>query len=409
MISSEQAKKLIRRCVSKLGTQKVPVERSLGYVLAKDIRSPLSLPVMDNSAMDGFVLSAKDTRKASLKQPVHLKIRGTIRAGNSAKNCLRAGEAYRIMTGAPIPQGADTVLPKERTRVHDQCLILEGVLKKGSHIRYQGEEVRKNDQVLKKNSVIHPGTIAVLTSLGLGKVTVFRRPRVSVIATGSELVRPGKRLHPGQIYDSNSWMISSALKIMGLEVVTRKTIGDQPQQIKKTVRNVLAKSDTVILMGGVSVGDYDYVKEILHQFGVRKVFWKVDQKPGKPLFFGTKRNKLIFGLPGNPASAYICFYEYVYAALQQMSGMPMPELPREKVVLREHVKGSARKVYFLKAKLEQNGRERTVAPLRYQGSHMVSSLHEANSLILMPSKPKRAPRGEKVTVDLLPHVRGTVL
>ena len=187
------------------------------------------------------------------------------------------------MTGASVIRGADTVSPKEEAIVSNQSLVIDQPLPKGSHIRYRGEEVRKGEPLLSKNALIHPGTIAVLTSFGINKIKVFRKPRISVIATGSELVAPGRRLKPGKIYDSNSWMIDAALQEMRIDVVYKKTVADRPQLIRKVLQRAHRISDMVILLGGVSVGDYDYVKDILTKEGVQKIFWQVDQKPGNSL------------------------------------------------------------------------------------------------------------------------------
>ena len=405
MITNEEAIQLIAKAIPKPAIATIKLGDALGYVLAQNIHAPLSLPVMDNSAMDGFVLRASDTLKASPTTPVYLKIRGTLKAGSPGRQKLLAGQAYRIMTGASIIRGTDTVLPKEDAYLQNNSLIVRRPLSRGNHVRPKGEEVKKNDLVIKKGSVIHPGTIAVLASLGLHRIKVIQKPQVAVVATGSELVAPGKPLRPGQIYDSNSWMMASALQLMSLPIVCKKTIGDQPGKIKKAVREVLTKSDMVIFMGGVSVGDYDFVKEILENAGVRKVFWKVDQKPGKPLYFGKKNKTLVFGLPGNPASAYICFYEYIYAALRRMSGFKQVGLSRQRVKARDSVRAPKRKILFLKAKVSTNGKQTEVTPLRHQGSHMVSSLHEANSLMLVTGRQK-IKKGQPVLVDLLPGEGG---
>lgn len=405
MISVKEAQNLIKRNTFFPGVRKIQVENSLGYILAQDIKAPISLPVMDNSAMDGYVLRAKDVEAARHGNPVLLKIRGVLKAGDSGHMRLREGEAYQIMTGAPIPIGADTVLTKEAARVQNRCLVVDHALPLARHIRREGEEIKKGVQVLKRNAVIHPGTIAVLTSLGIRDVKVFKKPRVSVIATGSELVKPGRFLRPGKIYDSNSSMIAASLRDMGIDIVLKKTVRDQPKAIRRVIQKALGLSEAVILLGGVSVGDYDYVKDILKKLGVKTIFWKVKQKPGKPLYFGKRKNTLIFGLPGNPASAYICFYEYVYSALRLMSGFQKPDLLREHVRIENEVKSDPQKSVFLKGKLNQNHQGNTVLALRYQGSHMVSSLHEANGFIVLPQGVAQIERGELVIVDRLPHSR----
>jgi molybdopterin molybdotransferase len=244
--------------------------------------------------------------------------------------------------------------------------------------------------------------------LGKDRVTVFDKPKVSLITTGNELVRPGIPLAPGQIYDSNSLMIQSALKNMGIRPLTVSRVKDNPKSLKRAVAMALRQSDVLILMGGVSVGKYDFVKDILKETGVRTIFWKVNQKPGKPLYFGKRGKTLIFGLPGNPASVFTCFYEYVFPAIRRMSGFRDPYLLRQAARVQSEVKPDRKKILFLKARAELNGGRKTVITLGRQGSHMISSLQDANCFILIPPSRKTIKRGQRVRIDLLPLGNGVL-
>lgn len=408
MISFEQAQHLIERNIPCSRKKTVRIQNALGFVLAEDIRAPIDLPVGDNSAMDGFVLRSGETQRVQNGKPVSFRICGDIRAGDRRKIMLKRQETYRIMTGAFIPQGADAVIPKEEATVRDNCLVLNRLLPSGNHVRYKGEEVRKGSIVLRKGFLIHPATIGILAMLGIDKVKVMDKPKVSLIATGDELVKPGIPLVPGQIYDSNSWMMQAALEHMGIHSLKVSWVKDNPKSLRRAVVMALKRNDVLILMGGVSVGKYDFVKDILKEAGARTIFWKVNQKPGKPLYFGKRGETLIFGLPGNPASVFTCFYEYVFPTLRRMSGFRRPYLHREVMKIGTEIKPDRKKILFLKARTALDGKEKTVMPLERQGSHMISSLQDADCLILTPPSPGIVKKGQKVQVDLLPTGNGAI-
>lgn len=402
MISFEQAQRLVEKNIQRLKKKTVMIQDALGFVLAEDIRAPIDLPVADNSAMDGFVLCSKETRRAPIGKPVSFRLRGDIKAGDTRKRIVKTLETYRIMTGAFIPAGADTVIPKEEATVEGDFLVIDQFIPSGRHIRYQGEEIARGSKVLDKGSTVHSATLGILAMLGKDKVTVFGKPKVSLITTGNELVRPSLPLGPGQIYDSNSLMIRATLENMGIRPLKVRRVKDNPRTLKRAVGTALRQSDVLILMGGVSVGKYDYVKDILKEAGVRTVFWKVSQKPGKPLYFGKRGKVLVFGLPGNPASVFTCFYEYVFPALRLMSGFSHPYLQQEVARLGATVEPDQKKILFLKAKAELNGKEKTVIPLGRQGSHMISSLQDANCFIVVPPSCRTLQTDQKVHIDLLP-------
>lgn len=404
MITFEEAQRLIQDNVPPPREESLSLFEALGCVVAEDILSLLSLPVFDNSAMDGFVLRSKSVENASAEIPVLLKICGAIKAGDAGSPEVGAGEAYRIMTGARVPFGGGTVIPVEKAIVQGNFLCVTQPWPRGKNIRYKGEELKEGDIAVPKNSVVNPGTVGFLSGLGKKDVKVFKKPRLSIIATGSELVPPGRPLGPGKIYDSNSSMIYAAALEMGLSPVLVRRLDDNPNRIRRVVNHALKESEIVILMGGVSVGDTDHVKKLLAEAGVQTVFWKVSQKPGKPMYFGKKGDRLVFGLPGNPASVFTCFYEYVYPAIRRFMGFQNPYLPSGLFPLRESVKADPEKATFLKARIDLSNGPPEVLPLGHQASHMISSLCQANAILVVPPSDKVFEKGDKGLVHALPYV-----
>ncbi len=405
MITYAEAQKLIEQNSSPGQAEEIFLSASLGYVSAENIHSPLPLPLFDNSAMDGFMLRSEETLTATTQTPVFLNIRGVIKAGDSPSACLGKQEAYRIMTGAPIIKGSDAVLEKEKAEIQNNQLVLRAPVPKGRNVRFKGEEIKKRELVLPKNSVIRPGTIGFLASIGRNKIKIYRKPRIALIATGSELVTPGSPLKPGKIYDSNTAMLCASLDEMRIYPVFVRRLTDQPKIIQKVLAFALKQSDILILTGGVSVGEYDYVKELLQKSGVETIFWKVSQKPGKPLYFGRKENSLVFGLPGNPASVFTCFYEYAYPAIRRFMGYKNPSLFSARHPLKGSLKPDPEKILFVKSKIEA-GEAKQVVPLKHQQSHMISSLCEADSLIVVPSSQKMLEENDLVLVHALPSLEG---
>ncbi|MBI4352993.1 MAG: molybdopterin molybdotransferase MoeA [Candidatus Omnitrophica bacterium] len=402
MVSVEQAKKIIEANVPSPEAEAVLLKEALFGVLAEDVKAPFPLPVYDNSAMDGFVLRAGQTERASSQSPARFAVRGTIQAGDAPGRALLKNEAYRIMTGACVPQGGDAVLAQEEARVKDGFLLVEKPLAKGTNVRRKGEEAEKGSQLLSKGAQIHPGVMGILASLGRERVKVYRKPRVSLLATGNELAAPGRPLPLGKIYDSNSSMVGAALRAMRLEPLCVRTLPDRLSAIEKAVGEALRKSDVLVLMGGVSVGEYDYVKEALSRHKAQTLFWKVSQKPGKPLYFARKGRTLVFGLPGNPWSVFMCFYEYVYPALRRLMGYGRPYLFSASLPTEASLKADSGKTLFLKGRISLRGGQFRAGVLTRQSSHMISSLGGANGFMVVPPSSKGVRRGEKVEAHFLP-------
>lgn len=403
MILPSSAQRLLARHCNPLGEEVVGVEDALGCVLAENLRASDSLPRFDNTAMDGYAVRSADTSNASASRPVRLDIVESVFAGEVSDRRLRNGEAYLIMTGAPIPRGADAVAQKEEVTVEGGCVVLDHAIARGRHIRRRGDEVKKGSLCLRKGTVVNPGTIGCLATLGLDRVRVVRRPAVSVIATGDETIPPGDTLGPGQIYDSNSYMVAAALRQMGMSPVRVRHVGDHPAALNSAVSAALARSDALVVTGGISVGDRDYLRSTLERQKVREVFWRVKQKPGKPLYFGVRGKKVIFGLPGNPASVFTCFYNYVYPALRRLAGYQETGLPRRELPLAEDIFSDDTRWRFLKAKT-LNEPKPSVKALRRQASHMISSLVETDCLIVAPPGVGRIPAGTVVTTYMLPRL-----
>lgn len=405
MISVERAEKLLRGNVPAARTGWLPLSDSLGYVLADDFKAPVDWPHFDNSAMDGFAFRSRDALAASGGNPVRLKIQGNLRAGDTHSRALRRGHAFRIMTGAKMPAGADTVLALEDAAKTGGYLILRRPARTGAHVRKAGEDIQKGKSLLCKYAIINPGTVGLLASLGVAKVRVFLKPRVSVLTTGDELVSPGRAIKPGQIYDSNRWMLAAALKAAGYPCSFSNRVADRPASLNKAVRDALKKSNVLIVTGGVSAGDYDFVKRVLASRGVRTVFWKVNQKPGKPLYFGRKGRRLVFGLPGNPGAVFTCFYEYVIPALRQWAGF-RDVRPAGKTFGPGRDAGIAAqdRFQFLRARRTGTNGGARVEPLPHQGSHMMSSLAETNAFIRVP--PRAGNKKRRFRADLIPCCGG---
>lgn len=401
MISVEQARKLILKNTRPLPPVLMSLPQSLGLTLAKNVSSPSDYPLYDVSAMDGYALKTSDLRGASKAKPITLKVRGTQHAGDFLETRLKTGECFKVMTGGVIPAGADSVLERELVVEKNGKAEFYQTLVKGRNIRYRGEGIRKGSLALKSGARLHSRAIGFLASLGVDKVQVHPQPKVALVVTGNELVKPGKKPNPGQIYNSNQWMLETALREQGLEPTLSLLVPDQPQRLKAQLKKALAACDLVLLVGGVSVGDSDFSKPVLESLGVKRIFWRVSQKPGFPLYFGKKGKTLVFGLPGNPASAWVNFYEYVVPCLKNLQKFP-PASPSKTARLVSDGPNRGFKTLFLKAHFK-DGNHPEVVLLKGQGSHLLQSLAEGNSLAVVPPGKGKLKKGEVLQVHPLPE------
>jgi len=395
MITVKQAKDLLIKNINLLEPISKNLLEAVGYVMEEDIFSPIDLPPFTCSAMDGYAIRSSDVRG---KLPIKLKIKGEIKAGDFKNITVGEGYAFKIFTGAPIPFGTDYVVMQEYTQQEDDFVLIKKNFSKYENIRWKGEEIRKGQKVLSRGTVLNPVVIGFLAIMGIDKVKVIRKPNAYLIVTGSELVIPGTPLKLGKVYDSNSFSIYSALKDMGIERISMVRRGDDFRAIHKAFEKAIAGSDVIIFSGGVSVGKYDFVRELFEKVGVETIFYKVEQKPGKPIYFGRYKGKIIFGLPGNPVSSLVCFYGYVYPAIRKMMGLYPIFLEEKTLSLLKEIRNKGGKVNFLRGMFYSN----TVMPLKYQSSHMLSSFAKSNCLIVVPRNRKLLKKGEKVKVQILP-------
>lgn len=392
MISVEQAKSLIAAYTAPLSTVRVEVANSAGHVLAEDVLSPIDMPPFPQSAMDGYALGI-----GSKTAGAEFKLIGEVAAGNSVHYKLKAGECVRIFTGAAVPESATAVVQQEWIERDGDAIILQREVAEMMHIRPQGEQMKTNEVALEKGTLITPGTIGFLNMLGITSVNVYAKPKTTILITGNELVDPGSELNHGQIYESNSQMLSSALHREGTDAESHR-ISDSLNETIETIGKALETNDLIIITGGISVGDHDHVGTALAELGVKQVFYKVAQKPGKPLFFGTKDGKAIFALPGNPAASLTCFYEYVLPVLRKFYGRNDYWLPSFQLPLAEQ--NSIRplgRAQFLKA-MVQNG---FVQILEGQSSAMLNTFALANALVYVEANCEPKSADDLVEVHLL--------
>lgn len=367
-----------------------PIEKSGGYFLFKDVHAPINMPPFRQSAMDGYALS--------LHESLTYKLIGEVKAGDNYQPVLKQGEAIRIFTGAPVPDTANAVMMQEKVSVNGNEINIENQLAVNHNIRPLGEQVKTGDLALKKGTKLTPAAIGYLSSLGISKVSVFQKPSIALITTGNELVEAGKGLSYGKIYESNSKMLLSALYSLKFYDVTIHKVEDDYNKTRSKLEEVINENDLVIITGGISVGDYDFVGKALNELKVEELFYKVKQKPGKPLFFGKKSNTTVFALPGNPAAALTCFYVYVYIALQLMMNNDTIELPRVKAISTCQFKKFGDRPQFLKA-IYNNGK---VDILEGQSSAMQQTFAISNALVFVPEDVTTIEVNDHVETILLP-------
>jgi molybdopterin molybdotransferase len=393
MISVTEAKNKIRANARALTPVTIPLEQAVGRVLAADVFAQTDIPAFNQSAMDGYALSF-----AGFQLHNTLTIHGEVPAGAPELFILQPDQAMRIFTGAPVPTGADTVVMQEKVRADNGKLIIQDEqLKAGGNVRLKGSEIKAGELALTKGQQLTPAAVGFLATTGVSEVSVYPTPVMSIIVTGNELQQPGKALLHGQVYECNSFQLRAALQLLQIEDVPVFEAKDDPQSLKDILQNALDNSDVVLLTGGVSVGNYDFVPEAAAACGVTTLFHKLKQRPGKPLFVGQKGNKWVFGLPGNPSSVLTCFYEYVITALEQLMQLK-PVLKTIKAPLAKAYSKTAVLTFFLKGAYDGE----TVVPLDAQESYRLRSFAMANCLLCLPEEKMDYEAGEEVEVHLIP-------
>ncbi|MBI3313019.1 MAG: molybdopterin molybdotransferase MoeA [Candidatus Omnitrophica bacterium] len=406
MLTHREAIKEISRHTFTLKPKLLPLSRCLHKVLAKTLYSPTPFPNFDNSAVDGYAIRFKKETKHSKRYLVpfaqDLKgtrylLRGEIPAGEFFSGTLKPGYAMQIFTGAPVPRGTDAVIMQEQTeRQNGSVNILKPPHFK-ENIRFQGEDFRKNSTLVKAGTRLEPAHLALAATAGCDKISVYPWPRVAILVTGNELLNPGQKILPGKIYDSNTVFLEALVKKAGAIPFVMPRAKDNLRKSITAIRKGL-EYDVLIVAGGVSVGKYDFVKEALKKESVKEIFWKVNIKPGKPLYFGKKKKTLVFGLPGNPVSVFVTFEEFVKPALLKMSGQdfhPSWVLGR----MKKEFKNGFRP-HFVRVRCFRQKGDFWIEPLQGQGSHQVASLAKANALMKVEPG-KRMEAGQTVKVKLI--------
>lgn len=392
MIAVEEALSIVlKNRFALTETEILPLEQCLNRNLAKAVQAPIDLPRHRLSSMDGFALCIHNSNRFILK--------GEVKAGDAQNPDLQPGECVRIFTGAVVPDKADTVVMQEKTQRKENIIIVEPPLHQNQNIRQVGSQVKKGDFPLEKGQVLQASGLAFLRSLGFEKVEVIRNPKVTLILTGNELTNPGEPLTRGKIYESNSLLLQIALEQQGIQPQLITHVEDSIEATSNTLKNALNNSDVVLVSGGISVGDYDFVKVALEQLAVETLFYKVRQRPGKPLYFGKKENSFVFALPGNPASTLSCFYIYVVPLLIGLKGGLSEGLMRINLPLAHDFKSEEPRALFLKALLKN----RSIEILDRQHSSMIVSFAKANALVYLPGKKAALKKGDLVETILLPN------
>jgi molybdopterin molybdotransferase len=396
-LHASEAQRVILESVTTRGTESVKLEQSLGRVLAIAISANRDLPPYDVSAMDGFALRSADVANA----PSTLKIIEDIKAGDMPSKTVLPGQCARIMTGAPMPQGADAVIRVEDTQeVSASSVQIGKTVKPGNDIRLQGEGMKDGEIVLQAGTEITPGVIGVLATVKAARFEVYRRPRVAILSTGNELEGMEEQVDPNKIPNSNSYALMAQVQALGIEPVLLGIARDDPLELEKYLRRGL-DFDVLLVSGGTSVGVHDYVRPTIEKLGVEMKFWRVAIRPGHPLAFGSTVTTAVFGLPGNPVSSMVCFEEFVIPALRRMMGNP--RLYRRTVMARlgHPVKFRPGRTEFIRVQLTHDAEGYVASSTGSQSSGALMSMAKADGLLVVPSDSTGLAAGERVTVQLL--------
>lgn len=398
----EQAREYIKAFLSPVKeTERVHLHAALGRVLAEEIHATHNVPNHDNSAMDGYAFNADDLAQGT----THLKITGAAFAGNALTGSFEKGACVRIMTGAAIPAGADTVIAQERVEVDGEFIQFTDMPNRGANVRYAGEDLKTGQVVLNVGHQISPADLGLIASLGVGEISVYRKLRVSFFSTGDELASIGSTLKTGQIFDSNRYTLFGMLSRMGVQTQDLGAIPDDPILLEKTLIKAAENSDVILTSGGVSVGEADYMKQLLQKLG-QVLFWKIAMKPGRPLAFGKIGNAHYFGLPGNPVAVMVTFYQFVRQAMLVLMGQANPAtIPMLNVVCTSPIRKLKGRTEFQRGILfvaeDGNWQVKTTGN---QSSGVLSSMSQANCFIVLNDDIGNVEAGTTVKVQLFDGV-----
>ncbi len=403
-LSVEEAAAQIIAAVAPLPSESVPLRDALGRVLARDVLSPVTLPPWDNSSMDGYAVRSSDVQAAGTGSRVMLDVLETVAAGSMATQPVRPGTAIRIMTGAPIPEGADTVIRVEDTDAGVHRVEIRDNRDAGRNVRPRGEDLRAGGVAVAAGTLLGPGAVGVLASVGAARVEVHRAPRVAVLTSGDELVDVGsiEEVRRGtRIVSSNSYSIGAAVRLAGGEPMDLGIARDDPAVLRAALERARG-ADLVITTGGVSVGAFDFTREVVSALGAEMKFWRVRMRPGAPVSFGMIGDTPWLGLPGNPVSALVTFELFARPAIRRMRGESRPYRRPVRVTVDEPVTINAPLTHFLRAVVSRNSDDQLFARLTGpQGSGLLTSMARANALLVIPPERQQVPRGEQVMALLL--------
>lgn len=391
LISVEEALKIIdEHCKPVNSWELKNSTEAIGHFVYESIESPIAMPPFRQSSMDGYALRMHPSNE--------YKIIGEIKTGDALDPTLEKGQAVRIFTGAVVPTAADSIVIQENVTLVNDKIQLQQPPTTAKNIRNVGEQFQIGDTLLEKGTELTPAALGVLSTIGLRKIKVYKKPKIAILVTGNELVYPGTSLKLGQIYESNSVPLKALLNHMGYDC-SIITVPDDYKTTLKSIEDATTQNDVLLLSGGISVGDYDFVGSALSALGVVPLFYKVKQRPGKPLFFGKKEEILFFALPGNPASTLTCFYVYVLDALKKRSGATKSTKPRLKLKLSETYQKSSVRAEFLKAYIDGE----YAHLLQGQNSSMILSFSKANALVYIPQEVTEIKKEGEVEVIILPN------
>jgi molybdopterin molybdotransferase len=399
----DKAREVIARFLHPVTTtERLHVRSALERVLGEDVLSPIDVPAHDNSAMDGYAVRFSDLDP---RGETTLRVAGTAFAGAPYSGAMPAGECVRIMTGGVMPEGADTIVMQEHVKATDGQVTIGTGHRKGQHLRRAGEDLATGQVALRRGACLRPAEIGLIASLGIPEVSVYRKLRVAFFSTGDELVSIGTAPKEGQIYDSNRYTLHGMLKRLGCEAIDMGVVRDDPTLLEAAFLRAAATADVVITSGGVSVGEADFVKELLNRLG-EVVFWKIAMKPGRPLAYGKIGNAHFFGLPGNPVSVMVTFYQFVRDALLKLAGRdPVPVLPTFTVPCTSALKKAPGRTEFQRGILSQDGSGSwSVRVTGEQGSGILRSMAEANCFIILPTGQGNVAPGALVEVQVMEGV-----
>ncbi len=409
MICVDEAINIILDHTSIIGTERVATQNALNRVLAEDVIASRHHPPWDNSAMDGYAVQWEDIKNATTDSPTALRIIGEVQAGGIFSSAVHQTEAVLIMTGAPIPKGADSVIRIEDTEPNGSQVNILKPCRQGGNIRSKGEDVMEGERALQGKTLIRPAEIAMLATTNHVSTLVYQQPKVSVLATGDELAELGEQIAPHQIVNSNSYSISTLVEEAGGNPLLQATAKDSKTNLESKIRNAMS-ADIALIIGGVSVGKYDFVKEVLSDLGVDMKFWRVKMRPGHPVAFGVlPRSKhpqdgerLLFGLPGNPVSCMVAFYQFVLPAIRKMTGRRDLFLPIVEAITENDMQNNSRRRHFSRAVTRYENGQYVTKLTGNQGSGIISSMVQANSFMIVPEQHGEVKTGDKIQVQLLP-------